>query len=101
MVRASAPVTSHWWVPRRPAGTISPRLFGDPVIATFLEFLLQGGECGPVGLISFAIGLHRAIVRLGEGILRFLTGALYRARQFTAVAAVPVGLQNRASFCCG
>jgi hypothetical protein len=34
---------------------------GDPVIATFLEFLLQDRECGPVGLTCLAVDLHRVL----------------------------------------
>jgi hypothetical protein len=72
--------------------------FGDPVIAASLVFLLQGRVCGPVGLISIAVGLHRAVVRLDERVLRFLAGAPQRGRQFMAVAAIPAGFHHRRSF---
>jgi hypothetical protein len=56
-----------------PAGrsSVSGIAFGYPVVATFLEFLLQNRECGPVGLICLAVDLHRAVVRRGERILRY------------------------------
>jgi hypothetical protein len=72
---------------------------GDPVIAAFLEFFLQSRECDPIGLISLAVDLHRAVVRRGERVLRFLAGAPQRSRQFiTVTAAIPVRFQRRASF---
>src|SRR6185312_12806975 len=77
--------------------SVSGIALGDPVIATFLEFLLQDRECGPVGLVSFAVDLHCTVVRPGERILRFLAGAPQRGRQFITVTAVPTGLQHHAS----
>jgi len=77
--------------------SVSGIAFGDPVVATFLEFLLQDRECGPVGLICLAVDLHRTVVRGGERILRFLAGALQRGRQVITVTAVPTGLKHLAS----
>src|SRR5690349_13962443 len=77
--------------------SVSGIAFGDPVVAAFLEFLLQDRECGPVGLICLAVDLHRAVARLGERILRFLAGVPQRGRQFMTGAAVPTGSQYHAS----
>jgi hypothetical protein len=72
---------------------------GDPLIAAFLEFLLQGRERGPVGLICLAVDPHRTVARPGERILRFLAGTPQRGRQFMTGAAIPAGSQHHASFC--
>src|SRR6185437_2283874 len=79
--------------------SVSGIALGDPVIVTFLEFLLQSREGGPVGLISLAMDLHRVGARRGERILRFLAGAPQRGRQFITVTAVSAGSQHLASFC--
>jgi hypothetical protein len=82
---------------RRAVSSVSRIAFGDPVVATFLEFLFQDRECSPVGLICLAVDLHSTVVRRGERILRFLAGAPQRGRQLTTGAAIPAGLQNYAS----
>jgi hypothetical protein len=43
----------------------------DPVVAPFLELLLQHGEGDPVGPVPFAVNLYRAGVRLREQLLSF------------------------------
>jgi hypothetical protein len=50
------------------AGGIGP---GDPVVAPFLELLLEHGEGDPVGPIPFAVNPYRVGVRLGEQLPRF------------------------------
>src|SRR5205085_2777614 len=42
-------------------------VLGLPVVAHLLERVLERGEGGPVGALTLAVRLHRAVVRLGPG----------------------------------
>src|SRR5207244_9844880 len=46
--------------------------FGYPVVAAFLELLLELGVRGPVRLVPFPVGLYGAVARLRERLLGFL-----------------------------
>jgi hypothetical protein len=56
------------------AGALVLRIsrLGYPFVASFLELPLQYRVRDSVRLVPVAVGLHRAVVRLGERILRFL-----------------------------
>ena len=56
-------------------------VLGDPVVASFLELLLQRQVGDPVSLIARPVGSHRVIERPAERLLRFPARALQRPRQ--------------------
>src|SRR3984885_13108486 len=84
---------------RRPLG--AARL-GLPVVPNLLEAVLECSERGPVGALTFAVLLDRAVVRLDPRLLGLGRRALQRRRQFltswqgspSAWAAARAGLQQ-------
>src|SRR5579859_3394014 len=63
----SAICCGRWPRVRARPGLAGGVVLGDPVVPPFLELLLQYGERGPVGPVTLAVGLHRLLVRHGEG----------------------------------
>src|SRR5947209_7069518 len=53
-----------------------------PVVAHLLEGVLERRERHPVGPLTLAVGLNRAVVRLHPCALRLLGTALQRRREF-------------------
>src|SRR5579859_8144802 len=71
-------------------------MLGDPVIAAFLEPLLQRRIRGPESFVSLAAGPHRVVIGPGERLLRFPARAPQRARQ-AATGTVPARSRHRSS----
>jgi len=55
-------------------------VLGDPVVASFLELLLQRQVGDPMSLITRSVDPHRVIERPAERLLRFPARALQRSR---------------------
>jgi hypothetical protein len=74
MVPANTPPSTLTSIP-----IVRGNVLGDPVVASFLEFLLQRQVGDPVSLITGPVGPYRVIERLAERLLCFPARALQRA----------------------
>src|SRR5690242_18292773 len=79
MVPASTPPSTLTSIPIVRGPIVRGNVLGDPVVASFLELLLQRQVGDPVSLIARPVGPYRVIERPAERLLCFPARALQRA----------------------